>query len=359
MTSNPLKVDPTQTITLRRGFSRYLRRVFRELYADIQDLIIDQEAFGLVLDSHLGYVENADQRWRFKNQTEKVEAFDTWLKEQIRQRLLSDKEADQWRRFVERGFKKGASRAFNDTSRFKREEAKARIRGYGFDEGRREEFLRVSMGRATAIEKLHSLQSRTLSDLRGMTEDMRTKTKRVLLDGLVSGLSPRGIAQRLRDQLDISKHRAETIAYTELVRAHAEGQLESLEQLGVEKVGVAVEWDALGNACSLCNPLDGVVLKVSEAKGMLPRHPRCRCAFKIANVGEDADERKSQKRGKYKVTKAIEQSQKREEKQRDKGTDWGPNKTISKKRPVMNVSHLTEECRCMEAFEILLGNVNG
>jgi len=38
--------------------------------------------------------------------------------------------------------------------------------------------------------------------------------------------------------------------------------------------------------CELCAPLEGIVLKVSEARGMLPRHPNCRCCFIPANVGE-------------------------------------------------------------------------
>jgi hypothetical protein len=51
----------------------------------------------------------------------------------------------------------------------------------------------------------------------------------------------------------------------------------------VEEVGVAVEWSVTKTpdgqieqeVCKMCRPLQGVVLKLAEARGMLPRHPSC------------------------------------------------------------------------------------
>ena len=41
------------------------------------------------------------------------------------------------------------------------------------------------------------------------------------------------------------------------------------------------EWSTAGDdrVCPLCGPLEGSVMTVKEARGLLPRHPNCRCAW--------------------------------------------------------------------------------
>ncbi len=290
----------------------------------------------------------ANKRWKYKSQSEMIEEFGKWVDAKVTNTLLSASEALKWKKFIEKGFNKGAARAFDDTSKVRKQAAKESLRASGFTEGRREQFIRSTLGKATAVEKLKLLNTRALSEVKGMSQDLRTKARRVLTEGLVRSLSPRDIAANLVKEIGVSKGRAETIAYTELVRAHADGQLEAMEQMGVKEVGVAVEWSTAENPCKTCQPLKGIVLTIAEAKGMLPRHPRCRCAWLPANVGE---ERTEQKRGKYKIDKAIAQSQKREE----QDTDWGPDKVIKRKRPkpIINVA-----CSCSEVeFESMIRNI--
>lgn len=75
----------------------------------------------------------------------------------------------------------------------------------------------------------------------------------------------------------------------------------------------------------MCVPLEGTVLKIDEAQGMLPRHPNCRCAWIPANVGEDEED---QKRGQKEVKAALSDSEE------EGGNDsWGPNTPISSFRP--------------------------
>lgn len=289
-------------------------------------------------------------RWKYKSQSEAAEQFDQWLKGKLSIGPLSEPQKEKWKAFIQKGFEKGASRAFDDTTAARKKSALDSLRGVGFVEGRREQFIRQSISTATASEKLRLLEQRALSELKGMTEEIRTKAKRTIIDGLVRGQNPKEIAAKLQTVLDVSKGRAETIAYTELVRAHADGQLEAMEQLGVAEVGVAVEWNAREGACPMCTPMEGVVLSIGEAKGMIPRHPRCMCAFVPANIGEDKSEKKAQKRGKYKITKAITQSQKRQFKSTGEVSDWGPNKPITKKRPESTVFN-----QAVYKFEELLG----
>jgi hypothetical protein len=71
------------------------------------------------------------------------------------------------------------------------------------------------------------------------------------------------------------------LARTEIIHAHAEGQLDAFELLKVEGVQVLAEWSTAGDeiVCELCSDLEGVVMTIKEARGSLPRHPNCRCAW--------------------------------------------------------------------------------
>lgn len=285
-----------------------------------------------------------NKRWAYRSQDEAAAEFEKWLRRQVDKELLSPSEAGRWRLYIKRGVEKGANRAFNDVKRGKGRGAKATrfldpLRSEGFAEGQREAFLRTALGRSTAIEKLRLLQNNALSEVRGMADDLVSRGRRVVVDGLVRNRTPKEIAKGLESALRISEARARTIANTELVKAHAEAQLQTMEELGVSEVGVAVEWSSLKSACPLCQPLDGIVLKIQEARGMIPRHPNCKCAWTVANVGETKDEKKGQKRSKTKIDKAVKRSQR-------EGSDsdsWKPAVSISKDRPTTN-----EECGCPE-----------
>lgn len=176
------------------------------------------------------------------------------------------------------------------------------------------------------------LAGRAFDELEGVTEQMATRMSRVLVDGLVQGKGPRDVARDLAREIDIGRGRAEVIARTELIRAHAEGQLEALDQLGVEEVGVAVEWVTAGDdrVCELCEPLEGVVMKLDEARGMLPRHPNCRCAWVPANVGGD---RSSTKHGAGAIRSAVRDSIDRGKRSDGGNQDWGPAVPVEAKRP--------------------------
>jgi len=233
-------------------------------------------------------------RWAFRTTPAQVEAFQGWLRTQVEADMFTAGEQAYWRTYAEQGYRKGAGRAFDDTRVAQRamlDEANAQQMAWY--EGTKEEFLRSSFGRPVAIDKIKLLAGRTFTDLKSVTEDMGARITRQLTDGLVQGQNPTVIARRMiRDGIGTKvrgvQSRALTIARTEIIRAHAEGQLDAMEQLGVTKLGVMVEWATSGAfVCQQCAPLHGMVLTLKEARGMLPQHPNCRCAWIPANVGED------------------------------------------------------------------------
>lgn len=360
--SNPLKADPTRTATLRRKFLADFGRRFRQLQRELVDLVVDEDAFGLTISLNVEQIELVgttivysspkrvqqkiafNQRWNFRSTAEQVAAFAAWLKERTNalihpDNLPTDLDTVYWQQYVEEGYRKGAGRAFTDTRRARKALATSDEQ-LAFYEGTKDEFLRSAFARPEAVDKVKLLAGRVFTDLNGVTSDMAARMSRDLADGLVQGQNPRTIARKLSKSIGISRMRAERIARTEIIRAHAEGQLDAMEQLGVAEVGVAVEWSTAGDdrVCEMCAPLEGVVFSIQEARGIIPRHPNCRCAHIPANVGEPT---KEQKRSRSKIQASIARSIKAEVPARGRSittrkqlSRWpGAGKTIRKNRP--------------------------
>lgn len=275
----------------------------------------------------------ANKRWQFQADPAKVKQFQEWVKVQLKLELIGISDEQLWDKYIKAGYTKGAGRAFEDVKGPAKDLGPAK--NLDFYAGSKDQFLQTAFGRPVSADKVKLLAARAFDDLKGVTDAMSTKLSRGLVDGLVQGWSPRDIAKALAEEVDISSGRALTIARTEIVRAHAEGQLQAMDLLGVEEVGVAVEWSTAGDdaVCEDCAYLEGVVLKLEEAAGMLPRHPNCRCAWIPAGVGEDAE---GQKATKPAIDAAFAKS--------------GLEDTVSKDRPVGNA---------LLRFSTLLHNCGG
>jgi len=313
---NPLKIDPSRTKTIRDAYQRILRVKFGKLKRAITKLILQENAFGLgprVTFNELQLVENT--RFAFESDPRKLQLFQEWLAEEYSKDILpgSIENANDayWTKYVNEAYEKGQGRAFDGVN-------KPALTDANFLGGAKGEFLRQSLGGPVAIDRVKSLAARNFTELKGVTEAISQQLSRHLVEGMAQGLGPREIASRMNKTIDtITKNRALVIARTETVRAHAEGQLDAIENLGVEKVRVAVEWSTVGDdrVCPLCSPMEGVVLDIKKARGIIPRHPNCRCAYIPANVGEP---KLGQKRSKQETQQAFDESIKAEIPKRDK-----------------------------------------
>lgn len=223
-------------------------------------------------------------RWAASSSQEKLAAFQEWMKTQVSELLAGQSQEQLWKAYIHSGWKKGAGRSYDDVHR---KSPQFTPEQQVFYAGGRDSFLRTSFAQPVAREKVELLASRTFDEMENVTDDMANRMSRVLADGMIQGQSPHDVARSLTETVDFSRQRAEVVARTELIRAHAEGQLTALEQLGVTEVGVEVEWLATDDekTCPLCSDLEGTVMSISEARGMLPRHPNCRCCW-VPNIEE-------------------------------------------------------------------------
>lgn len=304
---NPLKIDPTRTATIRRQFMAEFNKRIQQLKSEVIKLVVEEDAFGIggftLFNSKMVTLNNGlrfrvwNTRWAGMADSEKVAAFRKWMAERVDALFLPSDEMTEpyWKKFIEESYGKGISRAFDAVKR--RGVQIARTASIQFA-ATKKQFLELAFGQPVAQQKIAILSQRVFTDLKGVTEQMSTNISRELVDGLTRGDSPRKVARAINKQIDkVGKTRSVTIARTETIRAHAEGNLDAMEELGIDKVTVAVEWSTAGDdrVCPLCQPLDGVEMSIHEARGILPRHPNCRCAWIPAeNIGDKVKKQKLQ-----------------------------------------------------------------
>lgn len=310
---DPLKFDPSRTLGLRRSYAAEFVRRLEKLRGDIVRLLVLEDAFGL--DQPVFNV-----RWKFATSEQQIRAFQTWLEGQIKKQLLTTDEVDRvWtQRYINAAYKQGIVRGDTQTAKLRRKQ-------FG-------SFLRDT---AKQQRKVKLLVRRSLNEVEGLTNRLKLNAARIVADGLANGKTKRQIAKELSDQLGIEKKRARTIARTEVVRAQAEGQLDAFEEGGVTHVGALVEWvtragrgasegemEAAG-VCPKCRAMNGVILSLNEARGLIPRHPNCYCAWFPALDTPDPDE----KRTKRQIERAVVRSSRN-----DKSSGWvGTQKTFKSK----------------------------
>lgn len=277
----PNQIDPTRTGTIVKQFLRLLQSRINYVKKKVVELVGTQDAFGLKILQNDVYSAVTSR--------EKLEAFKAFLTKEFERTMFSEKRfTDSIDALIEQGFKKGAGRAFDDANQsFTIPDKKDKTSK--FYQGTKQQFLDSAFAQPVARERVELIAARVLTDLKGVTSAMETQMTRVLAGGLTQGLSPRDVARQMANQVEgLTRTRANVIARTETITAHAEGQLTAFEELGVTEIGVAAEWSTAGDTrvCDLCGPMEGVVLKVTEAHGLIPRHPNCRCMWIPANVRE-------------------------------------------------------------------------
>ena len=229
------KTDPTRTATLRRRFMADVKRRMAELKRAVVSLVVEEDAFGLS-DKRPSFslIEN---RYQAETDQKKAQKFQEWLAQETKDLVDPDLDPDQWYlEYIDEAYRTGAGRAFDDTRKASKAAAQTQ-RGQQLYEGSRRQFLEQSFGQRVAQDKVEFLASRVFTDLKGITAEIEKQLTRALVDGISQGDSPRTVARNMLNSIDsITKQRALTIARTETVRAHAEGQLDALEKLGVIEI---------------------------------------------------------------------------------------------------------------------------
>lgn len=270
---NPLKTDPQRLTQERKRFLSQMRSRFDALARDIRKLVVEEDAFGLKPKNQ--FVLTSNTRWQFQTSDAKLKSYQRWLDSQVEAGILEERSDDGWTTVhIESAYKKAKVRAYA-------RELKSTKKDRDFYQGGTTAFAVDSFSDGAEETAIRLLATRTFEQLNGITKTMSSRMARELADGLAHGHSADRIARDLRKTVQLSKSRALTLARTELANAYTEGQLDAFEAQGVEEFTVDVEWLTAGDdrVCDQCASLEGIVVKIEDARGMLPRHPNCRCAW--------------------------------------------------------------------------------
>jgi SPP1 gp7 family putative phage head morphogenesis protein len=217
--------------------------------------------------------------YAFVSNPKKVEDFRSWLQEQIDKGLMTTvggTSGKPWTaKYIETAYRKGAARAYVDAHK-----AKLGL-PMDFYDGNAEAFLRDAFFGPQLLSKMELVATRAFGELRGVSDTMSQQLSRTMAEGLANGWHPLKTAREMTKQIDgLTAKRAKVIARTETIRAHAEGQLDAFDALGVDELGVMAEWQTAGyDVCEDCLGMEGQTFTVEEARGYIPLHPNCRCAW--------------------------------------------------------------------------------
>lgn len=265
------RIDPTRTTVLRQRFETDLVRRFEVIKREIT-LVVEQ-------NNELGLATNAG-RFAFDKDVMKQDAFMRWLREQSRTGVLELKTGETignkknpWtNKYITSAYQKGVANAA------------AKLRGAGAKV--EEKWVSSAFLRPVHADRVAQIYTRSYRDLEGITKAMDQRISETLALGLAEGKSPREIARDLRREVDaIGITRARTLARTEIVAAHSEANLTAYEEAGVYGVEVEAELSTASDPCPECEALEGNEYTIAEARGLIPVHPNCRCAWtpKIVN----------------------------------------------------------------------------
>lgn len=269
------KSDPTNTTTIRVAFERDMLRRFKKLRRAIVTTIVKNDAFGLRAPA----VNEPGRQFQFAfpRSSDKVSSFMEWLYAEQSASVLEVQHGAPLRSAAERAW----SNVYID-SVYQRgiRQAGQELRAAGANVSDR--YLDTAFNLPIHADRVGLIYTRVFSDLKGVTDAMDAQISRVLSRGLLEGLGPMEIARDIVDRVDaIGITRARTIARTEVIAAHAEASLNSYEEAGLEGVAVSAEFTTAGDnaVCPECEDLEGKTFLIDEARGMIPVHPNCRCAF--------------------------------------------------------------------------------
>ncbi len=277
---NPLKFDPSHTTMLRKKYMADMKRRFAKISRAIQELIVEDDALGLITSKPLTFQQQVSkQAWRFKSDANKLKEYRRWLQQQIDAKILTVHavSGQPWTAtYAESAYRKGMMKAYTQVHK------QALAGDVAFYEGGKAQFLREAFASPVSLSKIELMYTRAFDELKGVTSVMGQQMSRILTAGMIKGDGPRVIARELRKNVaTITNRRALVIARTEVIYAHAEGQLDAFERLGVKELGLMAEWLTAGDdrVCENCGALEGHIFTIEEARGMLPLHPNCRCAW--------------------------------------------------------------------------------
>ncbi len=302
--------DPTRTAGLRTRFAVDTKRRFALIQRLIVKAIVDEDCFALApspfqrVTTQVATSTPGFRAFNFATSSEKIRAFMRWLGRQEDAAILGTTHAlqlgegieDAWTNtYITSSYQQGIARARKEL-----EGSRPNI----VSELTPRSGISAAFNAPMHADRVGMLFTRVYTDLQGITAQMDRQLSTILSRGLVNGLNPRTIAREMTKTmtgpLNLSitdtlgrfipaARRAETLARTEVIRAHHVGMIQEYRNWGVAGVRVKAEWKTAGDdrVCDDCANLEGQIYSLDEIEGMIPLHPMCRCIALPVDMTEE------------------------------------------------------------------------
>lgn len=295
---NSVASDPTRTLTLRSKWVADWNRRIKALKSVVLKAIVEQDVFGLKGQEHFLQVQEdlpvpEPRKFAYRYSQQKVEAFMAWLKEMESRSLLEiiqrpgtlRPEGEPWSNlYVRSAYQRGLEYARTNIASRSAEIAA----GMGLKVPLPPSFKSTGAAISALLhqpfhaDRLALAYTRVFDELKGVTAAMDQQISRELAKGIMEGLNPRDIGERIGDRIEaIGATRGRLIARTEVINVHAQAALN--EYYSAEKTTgevVLVQWKATHDSRVREKHLDrdmGVYTK-EEAYALIGE-PNCRCAL--------------------------------------------------------------------------------
>ena len=284
--------DPTRTATLRNNLVRAYGRVFRELWDGIRAYVVDDNRLGGARAEEPGTVADvlasvrlSDLRlstnlYHFPQSAERLAEFQQWLDSRMEAGILKQAADGMYSEisgpYLSSAYKEGRRRALAELKK-SGDLDPDKLTEFDLDT----DMFGTSFLAPVHVDDLKLLYARDYSALKNISNQMSAQMSQVLAMGMSEGLSVHQIAKGLKEKVGMTRRRAETIARTEIVRAHHQGLWRQYKAAGLKGVVFQVEWLAARDdrMCPECSVLDGRLFKLDDVKESIPLHPNCRCVM--------------------------------------------------------------------------------
>lgn len=125
------------------------------------------------------------------------------------------------------------------------------------------------------IEAAGFAAANTVAHLNRYSSEFASRATAVVTQGVIQGWGTAKVASLLRNQLGITKGRAEVIARTEVLSSFNQAVVASYDNSGIEYVQIIATGDL--RTCGTCVARNLKAYRIRDVS--VPFHPRCRCTL--------------------------------------------------------------------------------
>ena len=261
MAANPLRVDPSRTQTIRFQLARQGRVKLKRMADDLQQAV------------------QYSTSWSQQTKTQKLASLQRWTRQLVATHLDRPNQDTYLAEEVRKAHAKGVARSFDEAAR-------AFSKSKDFNLGAKAQFSRDVRNRNR--ETIDLLVDTANNDIAHMGDQLIRQVARDAGALIRKGATGRQVRAAIRSAFQtIERKHLKAIVNVSIISAHAEGQLDGFEMVGVKRVGIRAEWVTAKDehVCRQCAQREQRTYTLLQARGLLPFHVGCRCVWRLSRVG--------------------------------------------------------------------------